>query len=665
LINDAHADTYERENIDGSESLVSWKSVASGSTDKVIAWSEEKKNLFDEVNYQNLNGDIPKRENENVVELTVTGMGHEEVSEIEAYVKDPSDESKKVVIGRLNVISYDPVVRNLVLVPVNGASIPSQASLGQELNKIFSPAIVTWNISTRENINVGLGSDGKLNDGSSGLLSNYTDEMRAVIRSFKKDNDIEDETYYLFFVQGGETGDKSGYMPRKKQCGFIFTSSVSSQNLAKTVAHELAHGAFRLEHTFETYPTLSKGTTDNLMDYGTGSRLHKYQWDLIHNPVAVWGLFEGDQEGASKSLLNSKYVIVHDDLSENAYASTKGNDAFTQEGINDVDSKLEPLHSADKKTYIYFAYIWFDANNINKFDELIDKGFNKAYDLIKKDLSVNNFNLLTIVNAKYDRALGDGLKTVSFREKFYPMKRLDPTCVKEMDDYLKGSSKKKFVDGLDDALRERATKLTEALKNCSLILETYGEAVAEFALSLDDDDRTYKQVTEDNGRLTDDYIDCAEFAYEVAKEKGATNIPSGGCSEQVEWFKENGIRGTDFNAIQVGDFIYWDRPANDKVYEIKYKKGFQGEEYNDIRKDADGKEIGFYLPYDHVGIVIEKLDDGRVKYINASVNRDSKTKVLRPSINAPSRPTDAAGTIWKGDATNEQNFVCWCRLLKN
>jgi hypothetical protein len=299
LIYEAHADSYGKENINESEFLIAWKSVASGGTDKVIAWSDKMENLFNEVNFQSLNGDLPKRKNESLVELTVTGIGHEQISEVEAYIKDPSDESKKVIIGRLNVIGYDPIVRNLVLVPVNGAAIPSQASLGQELNKIFSPAIVTWNISTRKNINVGLGSDGKLNDGSSGLLSNYTDEMRAVIRSFKNDHDIEDETYYLFFVQGGETGDKSGYMPRKKQCGFIFTGNTSSQNLAKTVAHELGHGAFRLEHTFETYRTLSKGTTDNLMDYGTGSRLHKYQWDLIHNPVAVWGLFEGDEEGAS------------------------------------------------------------------------------------------------------------------------------------------------------------------------------------------------------------------------------------------------------------------------------------------------------------------------------------------------------------------------------
>ncbi|MFZ5972943.1 MAG: hypothetical protein ACOYXA_15255 [Bacteroidota bacterium] len=34
------------------------------------------------------------------------------------------------------------------------------------------------------------------------------------------------------------------------------------------------------------------------MDYGTGTRLNKYQWDYIHDPVAVLGLFEDDEESA-------------------------------------------------------------------------------------------------------------------------------------------------------------------------------------------------------------------------------------------------------------------------------------------------------------------------------------------------------------------------------
>ena len=56
-----------------------------------------------------------------------------------------------------------------------------------------------------------------------------------------------------------------------------------------TTRTHIAHGAFRLWHTFssENLYTAQQGTTRNLMDYnGTNSELYKYQWDYIHNPQA-------------------------------------------------------------------------------------------------------------------------------------------------------------------------------------------------------------------------------------------------------------------------------------------------------------------------------------------------------------------------------------------
>ncbi|MBS1508888.1 MAG: hypothetical protein JSS79_19785, partial [Bacteroidetes bacterium] len=66
-----------------------------------------------------------------------------------------------------------------------------------------------------------------------------------------------------------------------------------------TMAHELGHGAFTLKHTFADNNALPQGTTDNLMDYNNGTHLWKLQWDRIHDPATVLGLFEGDDSGAS------------------------------------------------------------------------------------------------------------------------------------------------------------------------------------------------------------------------------------------------------------------------------------------------------------------------------------------------------------------------------
>ena len=69
-----------------------------------------------------------------------------------------------------------------------------------------------------------------------------------------------------------------------------------------TTRTHIAHGAFRLWHTFssENLYTAQQGTTRNLMDYnGTNSELYKYQWDYIHNPqegVVRWMV--DDEESA-------------------------------------------------------------------------------------------------------------------------------------------------------------------------------------------------------------------------------------------------------------------------------------------------------------------------------------------------------------------------------
>jgi hypothetical protein len=203
------------------------------------------------------------------------------------------------------------------------------------------------------------------------------------------------------------------------------------------------------------------------MDYSiSGTHLHKHQWDLVHDPVGAMGLWDGDGDVSAKSLLSSKYVFTHFQLSTKAYASKKGQDEFTQPAIDEVDSKLYQLDTAGVKTYIYFSYVWFHEKNIGSFDKIVDNAFSHAYDSIIQHLGIKDFNLLAIVNTKYDTALSNGVKTVAFREKFYAMGGLSKDCTKAINDYLLSPQKKTFVNGLDEALKERAEILFNRLKNC-------------------------------------------------------------------------------------------------------------------------------------------------------------------------------------------------------
>ncbi|GCC53328.1 hypothetical protein SanaruYs_35710 [Chryseotalea sanaruensis] len=467
---------YETTSIEGDTYTVPWKSVETGRFDKVkVTATVPRENLIQEVGFSADAASLPKQQGENASELIVTlqGKTHEQAEQISAYLNQENtadSTTNRLEVGKLNVISYNKAYKNLVLISVNGAQLPIQKeTLQTELNNIYKQAIVQWQVEpvqTLTQIVYDTDSSG-LEYGNSSWFSNYTGEMRTIINTYLQNRSLMPDTYYLFIVPKTDDPQVMGFMPRMKQMGFICSEKVTATNISKTIAHELAHGAFRLEHSFPLLPQ----NGDNLMDYSAnGKNLYKTQWDYIHNPVAMLGLFDSDEEGAIKSLLTSEYVFMHDQLSTRAYASSLGTDEFTQDAVDYVDDKLYQLDTADLKTYIYFAYVWFHSGNIDRFDQIIENSFNHAIDSVKRHINEDNFNLLAIVNAKYDTALADGLKTVSFREKFYPVSGLKSECTKAVNDYLLSSAKKTFVNGLDAALKERADVLHENLKDCQIIV---------------------------------------------------------------------------------------------------------------------------------------------------------------------------------------------------
>jgi hypothetical protein len=135
-------------------------------------------------------------------------------------------------------------------------------------------------------------------------------------------------------------------MPFKQQFGYIFTEQATM--LSQTIAHELGHGAFRLRHPFDEFG-LAKGTTDNLMDYGKDTKLYKYQWDNVHNPEAMVGWLQGDDESAYYTLQEveklleeikknnqtnkiklktSRTIVTAKDLSDELWLTTNKNSQF-------------------------------------------------------------------------------------------------------------------------------------------------------------------------------------------------------------------------------------------------------------------------------------------------------------------------------------------------
>ncbi len=147
--------------------------------------------------------------------------------------------------------------------------------------------------------------------GGSGPLTVYSDDEKAAINAL---TDANDDTYYLFLVKNvtkldadGNNTVVSGYMPVGYQHGFIFEQF----DVARTIAHELSHGAFALHHTFSANTEsfhANEGTTNNLMDYAEGATLNYKQWSWMHEKHGS-GLFGflADEEDA-EAIFETYYV---------------------------------------------------------------------------------------------------------------------------------------------------------------------------------------------------------------------------------------------------------------------------------------------------------------------------------------------------------------------
>ncbi|TAL62216.1 MAG: fibronectin type III domain-containing protein [Bacteroidetes bacterium] len=189
-------------------------------------------------------------------------------------------------IGKLNVQSYKPVNKKLVLVPVNASSLPSLPSGGPG----WAAANINWTVSTAASFTFNLGTDG-LEAPDATLMTKYSSEMRALRDAYRqKDTAYDKNAYYVFVVPGFTDPNYKGYMVRGRAAGFV-TANASARDLA----HELAHGAFGLEHTF---PQIAKGTSNNLLDYSTGTTLTKKQWDMMHTSMPVFNWLDSEEDAA-------------------------------------------------------------------------------------------------------------------------------------------------------------------------------------------------------------------------------------------------------------------------------------------------------------------------------------------------------------------------------
>ena len=299
---EAHRGNYEPLEINEEPYPVAWKALPSHQSNTVMAQVAEGVTFPPGVIFKQNDNLIPTQPaaQTHQRQVNLIGQGDEQEGSVAVYAND-SEEAERV--GQLNTVSYDVLPRKLVLVPLDGEYDHRELwPMLERVARIYQQAAVHLEVAIAEPVMMeGWERDHVLDDVTTGLLSNYTKEMRQVIRAFRRQQETDPETAYIFLDYQSKSG-KRGYMPKKRQYGFVFDEPHRNYwELSTTIAHELGHGLFRLEHSFDTYPSLTQGSSRNLMDYGGGIKLRKYQWDLIHNPERMLGWFQDEKDAAMEA----------------------------------------------------------------------------------------------------------------------------------------------------------------------------------------------------------------------------------------------------------------------------------------------------------------------------------------------------------------------------
>ncbi len=309
IVHPAFTDHYQGITIARKPYQIPWKSVQNGENDIVEARMADGSPIPENIRFEDADKNlIPTVIENGIAKLTITGVGDQEAYPI--YAVEIGDTIK--LAGKLNIVSYDPKPINLMVVPVNGATYPfSQEALSTGLQDIFQNAVVNLSVSVANNFQIE-NFDGELDAIATDFAKSYTDEMKLIFQNYESANSIEEDTYYIFLLPRFANTNQLGYMPRKKQFGFVNNERLQQEEdrYIKTLAHELAHGAFVLHHTFEQHSQLEGNPTENLLDYSsTGIITHQYQWAGMHDPSRAWTLFDKDEERGQVTIYESDIWI--------------------------------------------------------------------------------------------------------------------------------------------------------------------------------------------------------------------------------------------------------------------------------------------------------------------------------------------------------------------
>jgi hypothetical protein len=245
-------------------------------------------------------------------EIGIKGRLHLYTDAVWAFAKSKSaGDTNLYPIGKINMVSIDKKTKTAIIVPVNGnGQSIDVTNLQNDLNMIYKKLGVEWTLGKGNNLTVNdYHQDSLLKVSRSALNTTYGSDLKKIITAYKSANPATNSNTSYLFLCNKATGNELGYMALNKMFGFIFLHN--NTKVALTAAHELGHGAFVLEHSFNGG---NSGSTQNLMDYNNGELFNHKQWVSVHDPKAIQNLInsliQDEESGTFLQTANSEEVFA-------------------------------------------------------------------------------------------------------------------------------------------------------------------------------------------------------------------------------------------------------------------------------------------------------------------------------------------------------------------
>jgi hypothetical protein len=295
---------------DNSVSAVSWKSVQAKKYDVISVVIQPLQGIpIDSIFFYTPSGTIYAAHG-NGNTKTIYLVGGENKDRQDLYAGFYSSTHQIINIGKVNCVSFEKEEKKIWLVSLENSTNSSVSisqgkanQLQQSLDSIYAGGIIKWNVEIAPQPFIPSGWDSNNDnriDVKSSELSRYSDEMNAINNQLHYQSYYSPDDYFIYVsaIPADSSGNNlEGEMPRGKNIGFVFESP-NDPHFIRTVSHEIGHGAFALEHSFNGNAPAPKSMTDNLLDYNNGNRLVQFQWAWMHNPSGWTGL-DDDGNGSA------------------------------------------------------------------------------------------------------------------------------------------------------------------------------------------------------------------------------------------------------------------------------------------------------------------------------------------------------------------------------